>query len=218
MFGATQSFPQDETTPFYPRSPYGAAKLYAHWMTVNYREAYGIFASSGILFNHESPLRGPEFVTRKISIAVSRIAAGLQNVLELGNLGALRDWGYAAEYVEGMWRVLQAQEPDTYVLATNRAVTVRDYATLSFKAAGIDIDWVGTGEQERGVLASNGATLVRVNPAFYRPSEVEVLIGNAEKARSKLGWEPKTSLELLSKMLVKADIERIPQNLSKRLA
>jgi GDPmannose 4,6-dehydratase len=218
MFGATQSFPQDETTPFYPRSPYGAAKLYAHWMTVNYREAYGIFASSGILFNHESPLRGPEFVTRKISIAVSRIAAGLQKVLELGNLGALRDWGYAAEYVEGMWRVLQAQEPDTYVLATNRAVTVRDYATLSFKAAGIDIDWVGTGEQERGVLASNGATLVRVNPAFYRPSEVEVLIGNAEKARSKLGWEPKTSLELLSKMLVKADIERIPQNLSKRLA
>jgi len=200
MFGATQSFPQDETTPFYPRSP------------------YGIFASSGILFNHESPLRGPEFVTRKISIAVSRIAAGLQKVLELGNLGALRDWGYAAEYVEGMWRVLQAQEPDTYVLATNRAVTVRDYATLSFKAAGIDIDWVGTGEQERGVLASNGATLVRVNPAFYRPSEVEVLIGNAEKARSKLGWEPKTSLELLSKMLVKADIERIPQNLSKRLA
>jgi GDPmannose 4,6-dehydratase len=145
-------------------------------MTVNYREAYGIFASPGILFNHESPLRGPEFVTRKISIAVSRIAAGLQKVLELGNLGALRDWGYAAEYVEGMWRVLQAQEPDTYVLATNRAVTVRDYATLSFKAAGIDIDWVGTGEQERGVLASNGATLVRVNPAFYRPSEVEVLI------------------------------------------
>ena len=157
-------------------------------------------------------------MTRKISIAVSRIAAGLQKVLELGNLGALRDWGYAAEYVEGMWRVLQAQEPDTYVLATNRAVTVRDYPTLSFKGAGIDIDWVGTGEQERGVLASNGATLVRVNPAFYRPSEVEVLIGNAEKARSKLGWEPKTSLELLSKMLVKADIERIPQNLSKRLA
>ena len=218
MFGAAQAIPQDETTPFYPRSPYGAAKLYAHWMTVNYREAYGIFAATGILFNHKSPLRGPEFVTRKISIAVSRIAAGLQKVLELGNLNSIRDWGYAEEYVEGMWRILQAPDPDTFVLASNRAVTVRDYATLSFKAAGIDLEWVGSGDQERGVSASNGATLVRVNPQFYRPSEVEVLIGNAEKARSKLGWEATTSLELLSNMLVKADIERIAQNMAKALA
>ena len=209
MFGAVRCIPQDEATPFYPRSPYGAAKLYAHWMTINYREAYGIFAASGILFNHESPLRGPEFVTRKISIAVARIRAGLQKTVELGNLASIRDWGYAEEYVEGMWLMLQASEPDTFVLATNRAETVRDYTTMSFRAAGIELEWVGTGDQERGVCASTGVTLVQINPRFYRPSEVEMLIGNAEKARSKLGWEPKTRLEGLCAMLVKADLDRV---------
>ena len=217
MFGAAQTIPQDERTPFYPRSPYGAAKLYAHWMTVNYREAHGIFAVSGILFNHESPLRGPEFVTRKISMAVSRRAAGSREVLELGNLGSMRDWGYAPEYVEGMWLALQASEPDTFVLATNRTKTVRDYATLSFRAAGIEVEWLGTGDQERGVSGVDGTTLVRINPRFYRPSDVELLIGNAEKARIKLGWAPKTSLENLCAMLVKADIERTALNMANML-
>jgi GDPmannose 4,6-dehydratase len=212
MFGAAQAIPQIETTPFYPRSPYGAAKLYAHWMTVNYREAYGIFASSGILFNHESPLRGAEFVTRKISIAVSRIRAGQQKLLELGNLDSIRDWGYAEEYVEGMWRILKAPEPDTFILATNRAESVRDYATMSFRAAGIELEWHGKGEEEQGVSTSNGESLVKINPRFYRPSEVEILIGNPEKARAKLGWEPKTSLESLCTMLVKADIDRLARN------
>jgi GDPmannose 4,6-dehydratase len=214
MFGAAQAIPQIETTPFYPRSPYGAAKLYAHWMTVNYREAYGIFASSGILFNHESPLRGAEFVTRKISIAVSRIRAGQQKLLELGNLDSIRDWGYAEEYVEGMWRILQAPEPDTFILATNRAESVRDYATMSFRAAGIELEWHGKGEEEQGVSTSNGESLVKINPRFYRPSEVEILIGNPEKARAKLGWEPKTSLESLCTMLVKADIDRLARNVA----
>lgn len=212
MFGDVQAIPQVETTPFYPRSPYAAAKLYAHWMTINYREAYGIFAAAGILFNHESPLRGPEFVTRKVSIAVAHIQAGLQNMLELGNLNSMRDWGYAEEYVEGMWRILQAPEPDTFVLATNRSESVRDYTTMSFRAAGIELEWRGTGNQERGISTSSGETLVQIDPRYYRPSEVEFLLGNAEKARIKLGWEPKTSLETLSGMLVKADIARVAQN------
>ena len=212
MFGDVQAIPQVETTPFYPRSPYAAAKLYAHWMTINYREAYGIFAAAGILFNHESPLRGPEFVTRKVSIAVAHIQAGLQNVLELGNLNSKRDWGYAEEYVEGMWRILQAPEPDTFVLATNRSESVRDYTTMSFRAAGVELEWRGTGNQERGISTSSGETLVQIDPRYYRPSEVEFLLGNAEKARIKLGWEPKTSLETLSGMLVKADIARVAQN------
>ncbi|MCL2385726.1 MAG: GDP-mannose 4,6-dehydratase [Alphaproteobacteria bacterium] len=212
MFGDVQAIPQVETTPFYPRSPYAAAKLYAHWMTINYREAYGIFAAAGILFNHESPLRGPEFVTRKVSIAVAHIQAGLQNVLELGNLNSKRDWGYAEEYVEGMWRILQAPEPDTFVLATNRSESVRDYTTMSFRAAGVELEWRGTGNQERGISSSSGETLVQIDPRYYRPSEVEFLLGNAEKARIKLGWEPKTSLETLSGMLVKADIARVAQN------
>ena len=212
MFGDVQAIPQVETTSFYPRSPYAAAKLYAHWMTINYREAYGIFAAAGILFNHESPLRGPEFVTRKVSIAVARIQAGLQDVLELGNLNSMRDWGYAEEYVEAMWLILQAPEPDTFVLATNRSESVRDYATMSFRAAGVDLEWTGTGKQERGISASSGETLVQIDPRYYRPSEVEFLLGNAEKARTKLGWEPKTSLETLSGMLVKADMARVAQN------
>lgn len=208
MFGKVQAVPQVEDTPFYPRSPYGVAKLYAHWITVNYRESYGLFGTSGILFNHESPLRGREFVTRKISDAVAKIRLGKLDVLELGNLDAQRDWGYAKEYVEGMWRMLQVDEPDTYVLATNRTVPVRDFVTQAFAAAGIGVRWEGEGEDERGLDADGGKVLVRINPRFYRPAEVDLLIGDAAKAKEKLGWEPKTSLEDLCRMMVEADLKR----------
>jgi GDPmannose 4,6-dehydratase len=208
MFGKVQAIPQQEDTPFYPRSPYGVAKLYAHWMTVNYRESYGMFAASGILFNHESPLRGREFVTRKITDSVAKIKLGKLEVLELGNLDAKRDWGFAKEYVEGMWRMLQADQPDTYVLATNRTETVRDFVTMAFKAAGIAIEWQGSAEQETGHCAASGKVLVRVSPKFYRPAEVELLIGNPEKARRELGWEPRTTLEELCQMMVEADLRR----------
>ncbi|MFA7666743.1 MAG: GDP-mannose 4,6-dehydratase [Burkholderiaceae bacterium] len=208
MFGKVQQVPQTEATPFYPRSPYGVAKLYAHWMTVNYRESYGIFGTSGILFNHESPLRGREFVTRKITDSVAKIHLGRLDVLELGNLDARRDWGYAREYVDGMWRMLQAPEPDTYLLATNRTVPVRDFVTMAFQAAGTEIEWSGTGEAEQGRCAQSGKTLVRVNPRFYRPAEVDLLIGDASKARRELGWAPQTSLETLCRMMVEADIGR----------
>lgn len=208
MFGKVQTIPQTEDTPFYPRSPYGVAKLYAHWITVNYRESYDIFGTSGILFNHESPLRGREFVTRKITDSVAKIRHGKLDVLELGNLDAQRDWGYAKEYVEGMWRMLQADEPDTYVLATNRTVPVRDFVTLAFKAADVDIRWEGEGEQERGLDADGGRELVRINPKLYRPAEVELLIGDPSKAKAKLGWEPKTALEDLCRMMVEADLKR----------
>jgi GDPmannose 4,6-dehydratase len=208
MFGKVQAIPQTEETPFYPRSPYGVAKLYAHWMTVNYRESYGIFGTSGILFNHESPLRGREFVTRKISDSVAKIRQGKLDTLELGNLDAKRDWGYAKEYVEGMWRMLQVDEPDTYVLATNRTVPVRDFVTLAFRAADIDVRWEGEGEGERGFDADGGRELVRINPKFYRPAEVDLLIGDPAKAKAKLGWEPTTSLEDLCRMMVEADLAR----------
>lgn len=208
MFGKVQAIPQCEDTPFYPRSPYGVAKLYAHWMTINYRESYGIFGCSGILFNHESPLRGQEFVTRKITDSVAKIKLGKQELLELGNLDAKRDWGYAREYVEGMWRMLQADTPDTYVLATNRTETVRDFVSMAFKAVGMDLLWSGTAEAEEGRCAASGRVLVRVNPRFYRPAEVDLLIGNPEKAKRLLGWEPKTSLESLCRMMVEADLER----------
>jgi len=208
MFGKVQAIPQVEDTPFYPRSPYGVAKLYAHWITVNYRESYGIFGSSGILFNHESPLRGREFVTRKITDSVAKIKLGKLDVLELGNLGAKRDWGFAKEYVEGMWRMLQADEPDTFVLATNRTETVRDFVSMAFKAAGISLEWSGQAEKEEGRCARTGKVLVRINPKFYRPAEVELLIGNPAKAKAKLGWEPKTTLEELCQMMVAADIQR----------
>jgi GDPmannose 4,6-dehydratase len=207
MFGKVQAIPQKEDTPFYPRSPYGVAKLYAHWITINYRESYDIFGSSGILFNHESPLRGREFVTRKITDSVAKISLGKLDVLELGNIDAKRDWGFAKEYVEGMHLMLQADEPDTFVLATNRTETVRDFVTMAFKATGVELTWRGAGEKEEGV-DSNGKVLVRVNPKYYRPAEVELLIGNPAKAKEKLGWEPKTTLEQLCKMMVEEDLRR----------
>jgi GDPmannose 4,6-dehydratase len=206
MFGKVQAIPQIESTPFYPRSPYGVAKLYAHWMTVNYRESYNIFGSSGILFNHESPLRGREFVTRKITDSVAKIKLGQLDCLELGNIDAKRDWGFAKEYVEGMWRMLQADEPDTFVLATNRTETVRDFVRMAFKGAGIEVDFKGSAEQETAVDTASGKTLMRINPKFYRPAEVELLIGNPSKAKAKLGWEPKTTLEQLCQMMVLADL------------
>jgi GDPmannose 4,6-dehydratase len=209
MFGKVQAVPQIETTPFYPRSPYGVAKLYAHWMTINYRESYDIFASSGILFNHESPLRGKEFVTRKITDAVARIKLGKQDCLLLGNLDAKRDWGFAKEYVEGMWRMLQVDRPDTYVLATNRTETVRDFVNMAFKAIGTELEWRGTSEHEQGLDAASGKVVVAVSPKFYRPAEVDLLIGNPEKAVRELGWQPKTTLEELCKMMVEADLKRV---------
>lgn len=208
MFGLVQAVPQSEATPFYPRSPYGVAKLYAHWMTVNYRESYGIFGSSGILFNHESPLRGREFVTRKITDGMAKIKLGMLDVLELGNLDARRDWGFAKEYVEGMWRMLQADEPDTFVLATNRTETVRDFVALAAKAAGYHLEFKGEGAEEIGIDSATGKTLVRVNPRFYRPAEVDLLIGDASKAKEKLGWQAETTLEDLCAMMVAADLRR----------
>ena len=208
MFGKVQAIPQEESTPFYPRSPYGVAKLYAHWMTVNYRESYNIFGASGILFNHESPLRGREFVTRKITDAVAKIQLGQLDVLELGNLDAKRDWGYAKEYVEGMWRMLQVDEPDTFVLATNRTETVRDFVRMAFKGAGVTVDFQGSAEDETAVDVTTGKTVVRVNPKFYRPAEVDLLIGNPTKAKNVLGWAPKTTLEQLCQMMVEADLRR----------
>ncbi len=208
MFGKVQAIPQTEDTPFYPRSPYGVAKLYAHWMTINYRESYGIFGCSGILFNHESPLRGREFVTRKITDSVAKIKLGKLDVLELGNLDAKRDWGFAKEYVEGMWRMLQVDEPDTYVLATNRTETVRDFVRMAFKAAGIAVRFEGAEEQEVGIDETSGKIIVRINPKYYRPAEVDLLIGSPARATEKLGWEPKTTLEELCQMMVEADLRR----------
>ena len=214
MFGKVQAVPQNEHTTFWPRSPYGVAKLFAHWSTVNYRESFGIFGASGILFNHESPLRGREFVTRKITDAVARIKLGQQELLELGNLDAKRDWGFARDYVEGMWRMLQASEPDTFVLATGRTETVRDFATLAFKAAGIGIEWKGSEQGETGNRTDTGKTVVRVNPKFYRPAEVDKLIGDAAHAREVLGWQAKTSLEDLCRIMVAADLKRVERGVS----
>ncbi len=208
MFGKVQAVPQTEATPFYPRSPYGVAKLYAHWMTINYRESYDIFGASGILFNHESPLRGREFVTRKITDAVAKIKLGQLDHLELGNLDAKRDWGFAKDYVDGMYRMLQAEKPDTFVLATNRTETIRDFVIMTFKAIDIDLEFKGKDEQEIAIDKATGKTLMKVNPKFYRPAEVKLLIGDPSKAKTILGWEPKTHLEELCSMMVKADIAR----------
>jgi GDPmannose 4,6-dehydratase len=214
MFGKVRAVPQDEDTGFYPRSPYGAAKVYAHWMTVNYRESYGIFGASGILFNHESPLRGREFVTRKITDGVARIALGMAETLELGNLDAQRDWGFAGDYVEGMWRMLQVDQADTYVLATQRSESVRTFVTIAFRAVGTEIRWEGEGEQELGIDAATGTVRVRINPAFYRPAEVDLLLGNPAKAERELGWKATTPLEELCELMVKADLTRNERGVS----
>ena len=214
MFGKVHEIPQTEETKFHPRSPYGVAKLYAHWMTLNYQESYDMFCTSGILFNHESPLRGKEFVTRKITDSVAKIHLGMLDYLELGNLDAKRDWGYAKEYVEGMYRIMQADKPDVFVLATNRTESVRDFATMSFRAIGIDITWEGSGINEKGIDKATNRTLVKVNADFDRPAEVDLLIGNAKKAKTILGWEAKTSLEELCELMIKKDIIRNEKGVS----
>lgn len=208
MFGKVQQVPQTENTPFYPRSPYGFSKLFAHWATINYRESYNIFGVSGILFNHESPLRGREFVTRKITDTVAKISLKKQSILELGNLDAQRDWGYAKEYVEGMYKMLQYKEPETFVLATNKTYTVKTFVELSFKQVGVDIVWKGIGVDEKGYNKKTNELLVQINPAFFRPSEVELLIGDAKKANDLLDWHPETTLEKLCSIMVEADIRR----------
>jgi GDPmannose 4,6-dehydratase len=206
LYGKVQSIPQDETTPFYPRSPYAAAKIYAYWITVNYREAYGIHASNGILFNHESPLRGETFVTRKISRAVAAITLQLQEQLFIGNLNAKRDWGHAREYVECMWRMVQQDEPDDYVIATGETHTVREFVERAFARAGIEIVWRGTGVGEVGIDVRSGRIIVRVDPRYFRATEVDLLLGNPAKAKSKLGWEHKTSFADLVDEMVDADL------------
>ena len=205
LFGKAQEVPQTETTPFYPRSPYGVAKLYGYWIIVNYREAYDLFACNGILFNHESPRRGHTFVTRKITLAAARIKEGIQEVVKVGNLNAKRDWGYAPEYVEGMWRILQHDKPDDFILATGENHSVREFADLTFKELSMELEWIGENEHEKGIEKKSGKTMVIVDPNYYRPTEVEELIGNANKAKEKLGWEPKVKFEELVKIMVKSD-------------
>ncbi len=216
LYGKVQAVPQDETTPFYPRSPYAAAKLYGYWITVNYREAYGMHASNGILFNHESPTRGETFVTRKISRAVAAIELGLQDKLYVGNLDAKRDWGHAREYVEGMWRILQQDEPDDYVLATGEAHSVREFIERAFAHVGRTIAWRGQNEEEVGFDEKTGHTIVEVDPRYFRPTEVELLLGNPAKAKAKLGWEHKTTFAELVKEMVQADLDLFRQTRSNR--
>ena len=208
LYGKVQEIPQTEQTPFYPRSPYGVAKLYAYWIVVNYREAYDIFACNGILFNHESERRGKTFVTRKISVAVSKIILGLQDSLSIGNLDAKRDWGYAPEYCEGMWRMLQAEKPDDYVMATGETHTVREFIEESFDVLGEEIIWEGEGIDEKGILKSSGQMVVNINPRYFRPTEVELLIGDASKAKTNLGWVPKVTFKELVKIMVTADYKK----------
>ena len=205
LYGKVQAVPQSETTPFYPRSPYAAAKLYGYWIVVNYREAYGMHASNGILFNHESPIRGETFVTRKITRAAAAIEAGLQDVLYLGNIDAKRDWGHARDYVEGMWLMLQQDTPDDYVLATGETHTVREFAELAFAAVGMPLEWRGQAENEVGVDSKTGAVRVRIDPMYYRPTEVDLLIGDPSKARAKLGWRHKVSFKELVADMISAD-------------
>jgi GDPmannose 4,6-dehydratase len=209
LFGKAKETPQKETTPFYPRSPYAAAKLYAHWITVNYREAYGMHASAGILFNHESPIRGETFVTRKITRAVASIAHGLQQKLFLGNLDARRDWGHARDFVEGMWLILQQDEPDDYVLATGESHSVREFVEKAFAHIGRAIVWQGSGAEEKGIDKSTGKVLVEVDPRYFRPTEVDALLGDASKAHAKLGWRHKTSFDTLVADMVQADMAKV---------
>jgi GDPmannose 4,6-dehydratase len=213
MFGKAQEVPQSETTPFYPRSPYAVAKLYGHWMTINYRESFDIFGCSGILFNHESPLRGIEFVTRKITDAVARISRGLQDYVELGSLEAKRDWGYAPEYVDAMHRMLQQAKPDNYVVATNSTHSVRDFVEAAFQAVDMRVTWEGKGVEEVGKNAADGRILVRINPKFYRPAEVDLLLGDYSKAKERLGWEPRTSFAELVRIMVESDLRRVSPRL-----
>lgn len=214
LYGMVQEVPQRETTPFYPRSPYGVAKMYAYWITKNYRESYGMFACNGILFNHESERRGETFVTRKITLAAARIAKGLQDKLYLGNLSALRDWGYAKDYVECMWLILQQDKPDDFVVATGEAHSVRDFCTLAFKYAGIDLQWQGEGLNEKGIDVKTGRALVEVDPKFFRPAEVEQLLGDPTKAQKELGWNPrKTSFEDLVRIMVESDLKKAEKEL-----
>ncbi len=212
MFGKARTAPQDETTPFYPRSPYGFAKLLGHWATVNYRESYGLRASSGILFNHESPLRGREFVTRKITLSLARIKHGDLDVLELGNLEAKRDWGFAGDYVKGMWQMLQQDEADDFVLASGESHTVRSFVETAARRLGFDLEWVGAGAYERGIDRRSGKLLVRVNPALYRPAEVDALVGNSKKARQVLGWQPAIGFDELVTLMAEADERRVRDN------
>ena len=214
LYGNVQEIPQKETTSFCPRSPYAIAKLYAYWITINYREAYGIFACNGILFNHESPVRGETFVTRKITMAAAKIKYGIQETLYLGNLDAKRDWGFAKDYVEAMWLMLQQEKPDDYVIATGETYSVREFAELAFKEVGIDIIWQGEGEGEVGIDASTGKVIVEIDPRYYRPTEVDILIGDSSKAREKLGWKPKVKLEELAKIMIKSDEEEVLKNYS----
>ncbi|MDZ4205256.1 MAG: GDP-mannose 4,6-dehydratase [Bacteroidales bacterium] len=209
LFGLAQEVPQNEKTPFYPRSPYAAAKLYAHWIVVNYREAYNLFACNGILFNHESERRGKTFVTRKISVAVAKIITNQQDHLLLGNLDARRDWGYAPEYVEGMWRMLQAEKPDDYVLATNQTHTVKEFVEEAFGVLDEEIIWKGNGIDEKGYLKSTGNEVVAIDPRYFRPTEVELLIGDYSKAKEKLGWEPKTTFKELVRIMVEEDYKKV---------
>ena len=213
LYGLVQEIPQKETTPFYPRSPYAAAKLYGYWITVNYREAYGIYACNGILFNHESPLRGETFVTRKITRAVARISLGLDKKLYLGNLDAKRDWGFAKDYVEAMWLMLQQEQPEDFVIATGQTQKVRDFVELSFKEVGIQILWQGSGIDEKGINKATGEIVVEVDKRYFRPTEVDLLLGDATKAKEKLGWQPVTTLEELCSMMVKADIAETKKDL-----
>ena len=211
LFGLAQEIPQTEKTPFYPRSPYAAAKLYSHWITINYREAYNLFASTGILFNHESERRGRSFVTRKISRGVSKIICGIENKLQLGNLSSKRDWGYAPEYVEGMWRILQNNKPDDFILATNETHTIKEFVEESFKVLGEEIIWEGKGVDEKGILKSTGQVAVSIDPKYFRPTEVDLLIGDYSKAKEVLGWEPKVRFAELVRIMVNADFEKIQQ-------
>ncbi|HRJ68250.1 MAG TPA: GDP-mannose 4,6-dehydratase [Beijerinckiaceae bacterium] len=206
LYGLVQEVPQRERTPFYPRSPYAAAKLYGYWITVNYREAYGMYASNGILFNHESPIRGETFVTRKITRSVARIETGLDDCLFLGNLDAKRDWGHAKDYVRGMWMILQSDEPDDFVLATGETRTVREFVDIAFSEVGRKIEWRGSGVDESGVDTKTGKTLVRVDPRYFRPTEVDLLVGDASKAQQRLGWQPEISFATMVRDMVATDL------------